>query len=108
TPSDIYVQNADGSGTATQLTTNAQANEAPAWSPDGSKLLFVSERDGNQEIYVMNGDGSNQTRLTNNTVQDFWPHWQPVPQCVAPPSGLVAWYPGEGNAFDIQGGNNGT
>ena len=38
----------------------------PAWSPDGSKIAFESGRDGNLEIYVMNADGSGQTRLTNN------------------------------------------
>ena len=33
----------------------------PTWSPDGSKIAFASERDGNYEIYVMNADGSNST-----------------------------------------------
>ena len=47
------------------------------WSPDGSKIAFVSDRDGNDEIYVMNADGSNQTRLTNNTVTDISPVWSP-------------------------------
>src|SRR5437867_10003102 len=31
-----------------------------------------------------------------------------APSCVAPPSGMVSWWPGDGNADDIQGGNNGT
>lgn len=39
-------------------------NSGPVVSPDGSKILFRSNRDGNEEIYVMNADGSNQTRLT--------------------------------------------
>ena len=37
---------------------------APAWSPDGGKIAFVSTRDPNFEIYVMDADGSNQIRLT--------------------------------------------
>ena len=42
---------------------------ALAQSPDGL-IVFVSERDGNDEIYAMNADGSNQTRLTNNSAAD--------------------------------------
>ena len=34
-----------------------------AWSPDGTKIAFTSDRDGNFEIYVMNADGTNPTRL---------------------------------------------
>jgi TolB protein len=48
-----------------------------ALSPDGKQLLFSSQRDGNVEIYVMNVDGSNQTRLTNNAARDEQPAWSP-------------------------------
>ncbi len=42
------------------------------------QIVFFSERDGNQEIYVMNAaDGSNQTRLTYNDVQDTGSSWSP-------------------------------
>ncbi len=37
----------------------------PAWSPDGRKIAFVSDRDGNSGIYLMNTDGSGQRRLTH-------------------------------------------
>ncbi|MFZ3385854.1 MAG: hypothetical protein WA120_01590 [Candidatus Hydromicrobium sp.] len=37
---------------------------------DGSKIAFNSDRDGNGEIYIMNMDGSGQTRLTNNPADD--------------------------------------
>jgi hypothetical protein len=39
--------------------------------------VFASQRDGNWEIYVMNADGSGQTRLTNNSADDGHPVWQP-------------------------------
>ena len=39
--------------------------------------MFDSDRDGNQEIYVMNADGTHQTRLTNNTFVDTHPAWSP-------------------------------
>jgi|SRR5215207_7168935 len=41
------------------------------------KIAFASERDGNGEIYVMDPDGSNQTRLTNNSVTDAFPSFSP-------------------------------
>ena len=37
----------------------------------------MSDRDGNREIYTMNIDGSNQKRLTTNTVDDWNPSWSP-------------------------------
>jgi Tol biopolymer transport system component len=50
---------------------------SPSWSPDGQKIAFVSGRNGAPEIYVMNGDGSNQIRLTNNRARDSSPSWSP-------------------------------
>ncbi len=41
------------------------------------KIAFVSTRDGNSEIYVMNADGTNQTRLTNNSADDQNPSMSP-------------------------------
>ncbi len=42
-----------------------------------SLIAFTSERDGNKEIYVMNADGTGQTRLTENPAADFEPTWSP-------------------------------
>ena len=68
----------DGNG-ATRLTTNRSADDArPAWSPDGSKIAFHSDRTGDYEIYVMNADGSGQTNLTlERSSDDFAPTWSP-------------------------------
>jgi Tol biopolymer transport system component len=44
-------------------------------SPFGSKIAFVTDRDGNSEVYVMNADGSGQTILTNNPAFDGRPSW---------------------------------
>jgi Tol biopolymer transport system component len=49
--------------------------QTPAWSPDGRKLAFVSRRDGNSEIYVMNADGSEQENLTRQPANDSHPSW---------------------------------
>ena len=51
--------------------------QTPAWSPDGRKLAFVSRRDGNSEIYVMNADGSAQENLTQHPASDSHPSWSP-------------------------------
>jgi len=47
------------------------------FSPDGSKIAFESSRDGSYEIYIMNLDGSGQTRLTNNSAEDIFPSFSP-------------------------------
>ena len=49
----------------------------PAWSPDGKKILFVHEEKYDREIYVMNADGSEPTRLTHNPDDDVAPAWSP-------------------------------
>jgi Tol biopolymer transport system component len=74
--SDVYVMNADGSGTR-RLTHNAAYDGEPAWSPDGRKIAFQSKRrvGGNGEIYVMNADGSGKRNLTRNPAQDVRPSW---------------------------------
>jgi len=40
-----------------------------------SKIVFISNRDGNDELYMMDYDGHNQTRLTFNRVKDYMPAW---------------------------------
>lgn len=76
-PFQIWLVNADGTGKR-RLTTSTGGNNSPVWSPDGTRIAFTSERDGNSEIYVMGADGSNQTRLTHNSEDDFFPAWSPV------------------------------
>jgi len=56
-----------------RLTNNQADDFQPAWSPDGSRLAFVSDREGNFEIYVMSADGWGQARLTNNAADDIEP-----------------------------------
>ena len=60
----------DGSN-PTRLTDNSAVDVNPVCSPDGTKIVFNSNRDGDFDIFIMDADGSNQTRLTNNTTSDF-------------------------------------
>ena len=46
-------------------------------TPVSSRIAFHSDRDGNPEIYVMNADGSGQTRLTDNDAREGAPGWSP-------------------------------
>ncbi len=47
-------------------------------APTVGQIAFASNRDGNSEVYVMDADGSNQTRLTDNPALDAYPSWSPV------------------------------
>ena len=74
--SKISIADIDGNNII-HLTDNEAEEQHPEVSPDGKKIAFMSDRDGNHEIYVMNIDGSNQKRLTNNDVDDWYPSWSP-------------------------------
>ena len=61
------------SGTAT-----AQIEMFPAWSPDGTKIAYVSGDDEDSlNVYVMNADGTNPTRLTHHNYAAWFPVWSP-------------------------------
>ena len=73
----IFTMNSDGSSES-QLTFEDSADSFnPAWSPDGTRIVFASTRDGNREIYIMDPNGSNVVRLTNNSAADEQPAWSP-------------------------------
>jgi WD40-like Beta Propeller Repeat len=75
----VVLMNSNGTS-PTQLTFSG-VNHSPAFSPDGDQITFVSNRDAfNVEIYVMDADGSNQDRLTDDTLMDLAPSWQPIPK----------------------------
>ncbi len=76
TARNIYVVPSEG-GTPQQLTSVGN-NVYPAFSPDGSKIVFTSNRTGTSQVYVMNADGSGQTQLTFDAQpKDQVPDWSP-------------------------------
>jgi len=78
---EIYVAPlADRGANATRLT-NSNGNKEPAFSPDGSWIVFSSTRDGKPEIYRMTSSGGNQENISNSPgARDMQPAWQPLGQ----------------------------
>ena len=74
--------NADGSGVS-NLTNHPAFDWFPHWSPDGSKIAFHSNRDGNFEIYIMDADGKNPLRLTDHPARDQWAVFSPDGSSIA-------------------------
>jgi dipeptidyl aminopeptidase/acylaminoacyl peptidase len=65
----------------------------PAWSPDGERIVFVSEATGNDEIWVINADGSEEVQLTHNDWEwDKGPTWSPDGSMIAFWSNRVTGY----------------
>ncbi len=107
--SDLYLASRLKDGTwqddveLTRLTQHEEDDLAPAWSPSGDSIAFVSFRDGNGEIYIMESDGSRQLRLTTNEADDLDPVWSPNGRQMAFVSHLYG--PGEIFIMDDDGGN---
>ena len=80
---EIFVINADGTG-LTRLTFNTYEERAPAWSPDGSRIVFMcrigdllNPKKPAFEICVMDANGANLVQLTDNEVFDGTPNYSP-------------------------------
>ena len=78
---DIVIMNADGSNQI-KLTNDPATDFVTSWSPDGTRLLFTSNRDSlnssfTNEIYSMKIDGSDVVRLTNNEIDEQGPKFSP-------------------------------
>jgi Tol biopolymer transport system component len=61
----------------TELTPGFGNEYDPTWSPDSQYIAFTSQRDGNDEIYVMTSTGQLQTNLSDHPGKDMFPAWQP-------------------------------
>lgn len=76
---EICIVSAQG-GEVQNLTNNPARDIQPAWSPDGSKIAFASNREGNYDVfplYLMNADGTNQHRIYASYAINGFPSWSP-------------------------------
>jgi tol-pal system beta propeller repeat protein TolB len=81
---EVYVMSADGSNTKrlswTSYFEKSQPkayNKNPVWSPDGQYIAFASARSGEQEIFLMNADGSDPKQITDSEGMKDFPSWSP-------------------------------
>lgn len=79
---DLFTSRLDGSDLV-RLTTEKGYDAECSFSPDGSEVLFVSDRDGDPDIYLMNADGSNVRQLTNEPGYDGGPFFSPDGRWIA-------------------------
>lgn len=63
---DIYTVPFAG-GAATRITTDQAHDTRPVWSPDGKRLAFASDRDGSQDVYIVDANGGEPVRLTTHS-----------------------------------------
>ncbi|AXY72964.1 hypothetical protein D3H65_02830 [Paraflavitalea soli] len=82
--SQLFLMNANG-GSTKQVTTSVSprvwpgwardGNHSPVWSPDGTKIAYVSWANGSPDIFIMDANGKNDKRLTNSPMRDENPEW---------------------------------
>ena len=75
----VFVIDSDGANERQLITANDSQDWTPAWSPDGTRIAFFSQREDQVAISVVDADGMNLSELvtTGNEIQDFSPAWSP-------------------------------
>ena len=94
---DVDIYKVDARGHVTNLTANPALDTSPSVSPDGTRIAFISSRDGQPDIYVMPAAGGDATRLTTSPFDDQIVAWNDGGKTA------IAWTPDSKRiAFDAQ------
>jgi Tol biopolymer transport system component len=91
---DLWGMDLDGTNLVEYLDRPPTADFNAQWAPAGDRIMFVSNRDGNYNLYVMKLDGSDLTRLTSHNASDFNPRW-------SPDGSRIAFVSDRGGSLDI-------
>lgn len=63
--------------------TGGEGDRAPSWSPNGKRIAFVSDREGDDRLYVVNANGGEPRVLAEDAVAEFAPQWSPDGKSIA-------------------------
>ena len=102
---DIWTVPAEG-GRAWRMTVHEAYEAYPKWSHDGNKIAFISDRHGNDDVFVMNKNGSRIQRLTYHSTSDQLTGWTPDNRVIFTTNRLfnqVEWEP-EIHTVSAEGG----
>jgi dipeptidyl aminopeptidase/acylaminoacyl peptidase len=72
---ELFLATIDGSTAEVRLTQNTVADDAPCWSPDGTRILFASERSGRRQLWTIARDGNDAQPFVTSPDEDGEPDW---------------------------------
>jgi Tol biopolymer transport system component len=99
---DLYTIPVSG-GEATRITSGQGYDMQPRYSPDGSKLVFVSDRDGSENVWIANADGLDPRQLTDGERENYVsPEWTPDGSYVMVAKGTQQWLYHEDGGSGVQ------
>lgn len=99
---DLYTLPIIG-GEATRITSGQAYDMQPAFSPDGKKLVFISDRNGSENVWVANADGTRPRAITTTERQSYMsPTWSPDGEYVIAARGAQLWMYHESGGSGVQ------
>src|SRR5688500_18291020 len=99
---DLYTLPVTG-GDATRITSGQAYDMQPAFSPDGKRIVFISDRDGAENIWIANADGTKPRAITTTERENYMsPTWAPDGEYVIAAKGAQLWIYNEAGGSGVQ------